>query len=495
MTPWSRTSSSISTDGSQVARGERPGPRSTFDDYIQAITRRRFRRLARNRVVHLLPFNLQSHLRRCRGARPGATRARIWCHRNRNVTAALFDALQREVQQLHHEHHVHPVLVIDDCMTASKYTVVPSYVRARTVRRERNLCADCGQATTAVMPPMPVERGLYDCRFLAWLVVMKFVLLVPLDRIRTLLLSKGVDIAMGSLVSLVERASDLVAPIDGEHLKQLRAGALMAFDGTGLKVLIDGYEGAWDGYFEVFTRDELTVFQFDVTKHADRLQRRMQEFAGFLVCDAESRNGTGAPKATLAHCNAHPLRRLREAVSAQPQLAAEGIGFIQELYRLEDQADGLELGGAERVAFRRRHSRPVLDRFRKWLEGVRDGPLPPTDPVRKVAVYYLNHWKGLTLFVDHAEIPLDNNASEREFQRHAKLRYASLFAGSVEGAHRWATLLGVVRTAQKCELDVEEYLVWAFERRGSHRKRFGMTAAELTPMAYRDLLTAQRLAA
>jgi len=391
--------------------------------------------------------------------------------------------------------HCGGTVIKRDLLTTRLYTVVPSYVRARTVRRERNLCADCGQPTTATMPPMPVARGLYDCRFLAWLVVMKFVLLVPLDRIRTLLLSKGINIAMGSLVSLVERASDLVATIDGEHLKQLRAGALMAFDGTGLKVLIDGYEGAWDGYFEVFTRDELTVFQFDVTKHADRLQRRMQEFAGFLVCDAESRNSAGAPKATLAHCNAHPLRRLREAVSVQPQLAAEGIGFIQELYRLEEQADSLELGGAERVAFRRRHSRPVLDRFRKWLEGVRDGPLPPSDPVRKVAVYYLNHWEGLTLFVDHAELPLDNNASEREFQRHAKLRYASLFAGSVEGAHRWATLLGVVRTAQKCELDVEEYLVWVFERRGSHRKCFGMAAAELTPMAYRDLLAAERLAA
>lgn len=270
-----------------------------------------------------------------------------------------------------------------DLLTTRLYTVVPSYVRARTVRRERNLCADCGQPTTATMPPMPVARGLYDCRFLAWLVVMKFVLLVPLDRIRTLLLSKGIDIAMGTLVSLIERASDLVAPIDGEHLKQLRAGALMAFDGTGLKVLIDGYEGAWDGYFEVFTRDELTVFQFDVTKHADRLRRRMLEYSGFLVCDAESRNGAGAPRATLAHCNAHPLRKLREAVSVQPQLATEGMGFIQELYRLEEQADSLELGGAERVAFRRRHSRSVLDRFKKWLEGVRDGPLPPSDPVRR----------------------------------------------------------------------------------------------------------------
>ena len=92
--------------------------------------------------------------------------------------------------------------------------------------------------------------------------------------------------------------------------------------------------------------------------------------------------------------------------------------------------------------------------------------LPPSDPVRKVAKYYLAHFDDLTRFVEHAEVPLDNNAAEREFQRHAKLRLASLFAGSPEGGHRWATLLGVVRTAQKCELDVFGYLNWLFERRG-----------------------------
>ena len=79
-----------------------------------------------------------------------------------------------------------------------------------------------------------------------------------------------------------------------------------------------------------------------------------------------------------------------------------------------------------------------------------------------------------------------NNISEREFQRHAKLRFASLFAGSPEGGHRWATLLGVVQTARKCDIDVFSYLTWMFERRGSHRHKFGMTAAELTPMAYRE---------
>ena len=39
------------------------------------------------------------------------------------------------------------------------------------------------------------------------------------------------------------------------------------------------------------------------------------------------------------------------------------------------------------------------------------------------------------------------------------------------------------------------YLTWMFERRGSHRKRFGMSAGELTPMAYREMLKAKKEAA
>lgn len=84
-------------------------------------------------------------------------------------------------------------------------------------------------------------------------------------------------------------------------------------------------------------------------------------------------------------------------------------------------------------AYRKRRSARVLRRFRQWLKGVTARPLPPSDRVGKVARYYLKHFDDLTRFVDHAELPLDNNAAEREFQRHAKLRQASMFAGSVEG--------------------------------------------------------------
>jgi transposase len=371
-----------------------------------------------------------------------------------------------------------------DLQTSYVYSVVSSYLRVRAIRRARVYCKACGATTTAPMPPMPCDRALYDCAFIAWLVTMKFAYLMPLDRIQKMMASQGVHIAMGTLVHLMERATKLADTVDGEHMKQLRAGKYICFDGTSLKVLIQGERKAWDGYLEVFARGETTVFQFDLTKHADELRTRLSNVAAVLVTDAESRNKAGAPGAIFAHCNAHVVRALKKARKVQPVLAAQGLEFLDALYDIEEDARNRGLTGTD-LAARRADGRPILERFERWLREIAESDLPPSDPVGQVARYYLRHWEGLTRFVEDSDLPIDNNEAEREFQRHAKLRYASLFAGSEEGAHRWATLLGVVRTAQKHELDVQAYFTWLFERMGTHRKRFGMAAKDLTPAAYK----------
>jgi transposase len=384
-----------------------------------------------------------------------------------------------------------------DVLETAVYSVVATHVRRRLIRRERTLCTnpDCGRPTTAPMPPMPCPRALYDCKFLAWLVVQKFVLLVPLDRTRELLATQGVHLAMGTLVHLVELAAKLLDAIDGEHMRQLKASPYLCFDGTGLKTLVLGQCKAWDAYLEVFTHGEISVFQFSMTKHADGLEERLKGFEGVLVCDAESRNQAGSPGVVSAFCNAHVVRALKKAESAQPVLAKEGRRILDELYAIEDEATKAGVTGKARATLRQARAGPVLGRWRAWLTEVVEGELPPSDPVRKVAAYYLRHWDNLTRYIDDGDLPIDNNQAEREFQRHAKLRYASLFAGSPEGGHRWATIFGVVRTTQKCGLDVQEYLTWVFERRGTHRHKFGLPASALTPVAYREQLEQLALAA
>ncbi len=66
--------------------------------------------------------------------------------------------------------------------------------------------------------------------------------------------------------------------------------------------------------------------------------------------------------------------------------------------------------------------------------------------------YTLAHGDGLTRCVAIPEVPLDHKGAEQEFQHPATLQHASLFAGIIRGTERWATLLGVVRTAKEAEL-------------------------------------------
>ena len=385
-------------------------------------------------------------------------------------------------------------LLARDTEVSDKYTVIKEHVRRRRIVREVKVCKRCNKATTASMPPMPTKRAHYTCDFLAWLMVQKFILLTPLDRVRRHLLNQGIDIPESTLVYLVELAAKLLDPVDGEHWKQLKAGSWIQTDGTGLKVLIEGQDKAWDGYFDVFARDALTVFQFGLTKHADDHAARFQGFDGTILCDAESRFNLVCETRDEANCNAHAVRKFRDAEQGQPVLAKEGGDFLRAMYEVEAEARRLGLGEEDLAALRQRKTRPIADQFKQWLELV-EPTLLRSDPLGKAVRYYLNQYNELTYFIDHAEIPIDNNGCERLFQNHAKLRFNSLFAGSVEGGHRWATLAGIIATAHKVGVDVFAYLIWAFERLGTHRKQFGLSAEQLTPMAYKQsLLDVERLA-
>ena len=102
-----------------------------------------------------------------------------------------------------------------DVVVEEKLHVVKEHQRRRVVRRPTCRCADCGGRTTAPSLPAPYERSKITCDWLAWFVHQKFSLLSPLDRVRRDLAERGIPLAMGTLVSFVARAADLLAPIDG----------------------------------------------------------------------------------------------------------------------------------------------------------------------------------------------------------------------------------------------------------------------------------------
>lgn len=366
---------------------------------------------------------------------------------------------------------------------------VKSHQRRRITHRKTGRCRDCGVRTTGEAPPSPFERSKVTCEWIAWFLTQRFLLLVPPDRLRRQLHGQGVQLSESFLVTQIEAAADILAPIDGEHWRELLAGDWMASDGTGYKVMVKGV-GLHHGYFEVYHRDDLVVFQYEPEKGGRTQADKLQRFAGTLLVDAEARYNETIrtnPLIVEANCHAHPRRKLKDAEATQPVLAREAGLFVSAMFEAEARAKEHHLRGEELAAWRQAEIKPITERFEKWIDAVLP-TLLPSDPLAKVLQYYKNHWKPLMRFLDDPKIPIDNSGSEREFQAVAKIRLTSLFAGGTEGAHRATVLLGIASTCRRLGVDFEAYLTWVFIRRGTHRHKYDLAAHELTPAAYKRSL-------
>lgn len=393
---------------------------------------------------------------------------------------------QHHLRPTHCEHCGGSTLDVVDEVVEEKLHVVKEHQRRRVVKRTTCRCRTCFERTTPPSLPAPYARSKVTCDWLAWFIHQKFGLLAPLDRIRRDLAERQIPLAMGTLVNFVERAADLLAPIDGLHWRTLLASSWMATDGTGLKVLVPGLPEAHDGYVELYRNAELAVFQYAATKASDEVVAKLKPFAGTLTADAEHRfNAVYATgRVVEAGCNAHGRRKFRDAEATQPVLAKEGGTFIGAMYVAEEKAQKAGLEGAALQAHRQQHIAPITRDFATWLAAV-EPTLLPSDPLRAAVGYYRRHWSALTRFLDDAQVPIDNSPTEREFQNVAKLRLNMLFAGSTEGAHRACVLLGIIATCRAQGVPVQAYLTWAFERLGTHREAFGLALEEMTPAAFK----------
>jgi len=164
------------------------------------------------------------------------------------------------------------------------------------VRRETCRSQECGERTIAMSLPAPYARSKVTSAWLAWRVVMKFVLFVPLDRIRRELATRGIVMATSTLVTLIARVADLLGPIDGHHWKQLLAGTWMATDATGLKVLVPGLSSAFNGHLEVYRRDHLVVMQYEASKEAESIVSKLVLFNGTLLAAASTARSSARPR-------------------------------------------------------------------------------------------------------------------------------------------------------------------------------------------------------
>jgi hypothetical protein len=97
------------------------------------------------------------------------------------------------------------------------------------------------------------------------------------------------------------------------------------------------------------------------------------------------------------------------------------------------------------------------------------------------ALYIIDHWDGLSRFLDDPQMPIDNNAAENALRINALIRKNSMFCGSLDAAHRDAVSMTVLQSCRLNGLVPADYLAAVTPRLLLHRRGRKQDLAAITP--------------
>ena len=204
------------------------------------------------------------------------------------------------------------------------------------------------------------------------------------------------------------------------------------------------------------------VFDFTVSRERYGPDDVLSEFRGFLMADCWSGfkqiHLRSDLRITRVACMSHARRKVFESLTSYPEQASVLLAMIRQLYDIEVRAK--ELSPENRLALRQSDSIPVLRNINAYLQShaVSENRVMPKSDFAAAVKYIKTHWEQLQLYTTNGMIPIDNNEVEQLMKQVALGRKNWLFLGSADAGDRAATLLTLVSTAHRNDLDVWAYL-------------------------------------
>ena len=372
----------------------------------------------------------------------------------------------------------------------------PATVDVRRIEIEQWFCECCGAKHRAPMPPVAVPNGSMTAGMLALIAYNKCALHLPLVRTGVHLATLGVELASSTMCNAMGHVAKLVDCIYDRIVARLFAGPLVMVDGTGMKVLQPGETGTHRGQFVVYCNEELTVYDYNPSKHAHYFETFLRvgehdEFKGLVVADSANNMGClDAEERTRCGCWQHARENFKKARVGAPVEAEEAIAWIGTFFDVEHRAEEEGDSPEERLARRRRETVPLMEGFERWAAATQH-KFDPDEDLWKAIQYLTNHRTALRQCLSDGRIPLTNNLAERELGVVGRGRRGYLFAGSDASGEQLAKLYTILRTCQRMAVAPWDYLAWVLPKLSDLPVNRGKGHLNsLTPWSYRDMVAA-----
>jgi len=342
---------------------------------------------------------------------------------------------------------------------------------------------------TALMPANVLEKSVADVSFLAGMLVDKFLYHLPLYRQHQRLQHSGITLSRATLTNLTRRAIDLLSPIVDVQLANILLSKILAMDETPIKAGRQQKGKMRQGYlWPVHGEQDEIVFSYTPTRDHGHVKAIIgDEYSGTLLTDgyeAYARYAQTRGDVTHAQCWSHTRRYFDRAKEAEPESVEAALALIGLLYQHEKEIRKKSLASKEKLAYRTKHSEPVVRSFWQWCDQqCHRTDLLPSNPLSKALKYAMNRQASLQVFLSDPDVPLDTNHVERALRPIPMGRRNWLFCWTEIGAKQVGIIQSLLVTCKLQSVDPYAYLVDVLQRISQHP---ASKVIELTPRVWKE---------
>ncbi len=310
---------------------------------------------------------------------------------------------------------------------------------------------------------------------------------LPIYRVCQQLLRQGVSLSPGTAGTWVNAVGETVLPLINLMHEELLTNPFLQMDETYLQVVRSDKAPASDHYMVARAAGppgrRVILFNYEPSRTVAALQNLLigpqGPYTGKLLTDGLELYDTVAEALKLVHLGClqhcrtyyHKAAKVTELPSGKNLARVALEDYIGKVYAVErhikDLREAREKSGEtlplETIKkMRQERSAPLMAAFKQWVDALLPAA-PPQSALGKALSYTRNQWSKLVGFLEHPELPVDNNYLENQIRPFSTGRRAWLFAQTQNGARASANLYSLVSCARVNGLEPHAYLLHLFE--------------------------------
>ena len=377
----------------------------------------------------------------------------------------------------------------------------------RIIRKTYKPPADCDgdvpQIITAPVPGKLIPQGKYALEVWVDILIDKYQQHIPVQRQIFTVQQEGVNLIPGTVFGGLNTIYAVhLKPLYEQLILELQKGKRLHADETRWYMLCDAMKKLW--YMWGFKSENVTVFVLDSSRSAavpaeallgidDLTQIKEpveipEEKMKILNVDRYSAYKALANLGLLilAFCWAHVRRDFTDIIKKYPdnlQLinwAEKWVLKIAGIYQINNQRIKHPPGSEIFLEYDTK-LRKALDDMEKGIDAELEINKDQVHEARFKAMESMkNHWKGLIVFVEHSEIPMDNNRMENGIRPCALGRNNYIGNHSEWGGELSACMYSIIQTCKQNRINPKTYLNYYFEQ--SIRRKGEMSEKEINSM-------------